>query len=418
MSPVPALTRVVLQNFKSIASCDVHLEQLTFLVGLNGAGKSNFIDAVRLCRDALRNPLDQVFATRASNLQSITHWNPNRYPGFGLRLELSLPFIGSAHYAFWIGPQSPRGFEVTDEECGIGGVTSERLSGLPSAEPGQFSYFRVRHGTVTEISGSKPTPTLFDSGVGTGRLYFPIASGAHPFREVYEALVNMEFYSPDPEAMKVDLDTSGPADVLDPNGSNIASVFDRISSEEPGAASRIIDYMRRIVPGLHAIRPEIFKTYKLLSFEQESSGSGVRTFLASSMSDGTLKALAVLVSLFQRSRGESRPSVIGIEEPETGLHPAAAGILFDALREGQGFGQVIVSSHSPDLLDNPEISSESILAVEASAGSTEIAPLDDVGRSSLQDRLYTPGELLRMDQLKPRHTIHELRERTGLFTGE
>ena len=415
MSTLPALTRVVLKDFRSIASCDVRLGQLTFLVGLNGAGKSNFIDALRLCRDALRNPLDQAFASRASNLQTITHWDPTGRPGFGLRLELTLPFFGPAHYAFWIGPQSPRGFEVTDEECSIGELTPQVASGLPSAEPKQFWHFRVRQGVVTEVSSSKPTPVCFDSGIGTDRLYLPIASGARPFREVYEPLVNMEFYSPDPEAMKIDLDTSGPADVLDPNGSNIASVFDRISRDHPEAASRIVDYMRRIVPGLHAIKPETFKTYKLLSFEQESAGPATRSGLASSMSDGTLRALAVVVSLFQRSGGQARPSMIAIEEPETGLYPAAAGILLDALREGQELGQIIISSHSPDLLDNLEIASECILALDASAGATEIAPLDDVGRSTLQDRLYTAGELLRMDQLKPRHAIHQRRP-AELFT--
>ena len=418
MSTLPVLTHVILRNFKSVASCDVRLSRLTVLVGLNGAGKSNFIDALRLCRDALRNPLDQAFATRASNLQTISHWNPGRQPGFGLRLELSLPFVGFARYAFQIGPQTPRGFEITDEECAVGDVAPEFLTGLTSRKPKQFSHFRVRHGIVTEVSGLKPNPTSFDSGVGTGRLYLPTASAAHPFREVYEALVNMEFYSPDPEAMKIDLDTSGPADILDTNGSNVASVFDRISVEDPERANRITEYMRRIVPGLLAIKPETFKTYKLLNFEQESAIPGVRTLLASSMSDGTLRALAVLVSLFQRSGDQPRPTVIGIEEPETGLHPAAVGILFDALREGQEFGQIIVSSHSPDLLDSPEISNESILAVDASAGATEIAPLDDVGRSSLQDRLYTAGELLRMDVLKPRREVQESSDANELFMSE
>jgi predicted ATPase len=247
-------------------------------------------------------------------------------------------------------------------------------------------------------------------------LYLPTASGFAGFREVHRALVDMQFYSPDPVAMKVNLDTSGPADTLTPDGSNIASVFHRISDESPEAAERITDYMRRIVPGLRSIKAESFRTYKLLNFEHQSSSPGQHTLLASSMSDGTLRALAVLVALFQRSGDQSRPSVIAIEEPETGLHPAAAGILFDALQECSRFGQVIVSSHSPDLLDNAEIPTESILAVDASSGRTEIAPLDEAGRSSLHDRLYTAGELLRMDQLKPQRVVRPQEELAELFT--
>jgi hypothetical protein len=36
------LTRVVLRNYKSIGYCDVRLNPLTYLVGANGSGKSNF----------------------------------------------------------------------------------------------------------------------------------------------------------------------------------------------------------------------------------------------------------------------------------------------------------------------------------------------------------------------------------------
>jgi ABC-type cobalamin transport system ATPase subunit len=87
MSTLPALTRVVLKDFRSIASCDVRLGQLTFLVGLNGAGKSNFIDALRLCRDALRNPLDQAFAGRAWYLAAAASLAGQR----GLKAPLSPP---------------------------------------------------------------------------------------------------------------------------------------------------------------------------------------------------------------------------------------------------------------------------------------------------------------------------------------
>ena len=46
------LRRVVLTNFKSIKGCFVNLGPLTFLVGQNGAGKSNFLDALRLVTEA------------------------------------------------------------------------------------------------------------------------------------------------------------------------------------------------------------------------------------------------------------------------------------------------------------------------------------------------------------------------------
>ena len=120
------------------------------------------------------------------------------------------------------------------------------------------------------------------------------------------------------------------------------------------------------------------------------------------MSDGTLQVLGVLVALFQRADGPNRrPGLIGIEEPETALHPAAAGALADVLREASEHVQVIVTSHSADLLDRDTIAEKSILAVEANHGKTRIAPLDDTGRTACRDGSFTAGELLRMDQLTP-----------------
>ena len=120
------------------------------------------------------------------------------------------------------------------------------------------------------------------------------------------------------------------------------------------------------------------------------------------MSDGTLRALGVLVALFQSKNGQSpRVPLVGIEEPEIALHPAAAGALLDALREASARTQVLVTSHSPDLLDDTRIATESILAVTADQGLTRIGPLDEVGISAVRDRLYTPGELLRLNQLTP-----------------
>ena len=76
-------------------------------------------------------------------------------------------------------------------------------------------------------------------------------------------------------------------------------------------------------------------------------------------------------------------------------------MLLDGLRDAADKTQIIITSHSPDLLDDKDLDPESILAVEASGGTTAIARVDEAGRSALRDRLYTTGELLRLDQLQP-----------------
>jgi len=120
------------------------------------------------------------------------------------------------------------------------------------------------------------------------------------------------------------------------------------------------------------------------------------------MSDGTVRALGILVALFQTGNGTgAHVPLVGLEEPEIALHPAAAGLLLDGLKEASRSTQVIVTSHSPDLLDDQQLDADSLLAVYAEAGSTHIAALDQAGRTAILNRLYTPGELLRLNQMRP-----------------
>ena len=92
---------------------------------------------------------------------------------------------------------------------------------------------------------------------------------------------------------------------------------------------------------------------------------------------------------------------VGIEEPEAALHPGAAGILRDGLQSAAERTQVAVTSHSPDLLDDKGVNDTNILAVENINGETRIGQIDDAGRQSIRDCLYTPGELLRLNQINP-----------------
>jgi hypothetical protein len=80
--------------------------------------------------------------------------------------------------------------------------------------------------------------------------------------------------------------------------------------------------------------------------------------------------------------------------------PGAAQVL-PALVEASEDRQVIVTSHSPDLLDDPAIMPDAVLAVRADGGNTVVGGLDAAGRMALRKRLYTAGELLRLDQLAP-----------------
>ena len=376
------LTQVVVKNYKSIASCDVRPGRLTFLVGPNGSGKSNFMDALRFVADALRTSLDHALRDRGGirEVRRRSHGHPTH---FGVRLEMTLPSGAHAHYAFRVGARPQGGYEVQQEEC----VAQD-------PETKKQNVFLVRRGEVRTSAQVAPAASY-------DRLYLVNASGLPEFRPVYEALSKMGFYNLNPERIR-DLQSPEPGDVLLRDGSNLAGVLQRLGDGSP-AKQRIEEYLSKVVPGVRGVDVAAIGPKDTLEFRQTVAGSpDPWRFLATNMSDGTLRALGVLVALFQSSNETGpRTPLVGIEEPEIALHPAAAGVLRDSLREASRQVQVLVTSHSPDLLDDESLDTDSILAVVSEAGVTKIGPVDDASRSTLRDHLYTAGELLRINQLQP-----------------
>ncbi|WP_420127825.1 AAA family ATPase [Longimicrobium sp.] len=374
------IRRVVIRNYKSIAACDVELRPLTFLVGPNGSGKSNFLDALRFVSDALQDSLGHAIRSRGGIAEIRRH--SRDYPShFGIRLEFDLPTGAHGHYAITIGGPT----SLQNEECFItGGVDTKS----------ERHFFRVSQGIVQEST------LALEPAVTPDRLFLVNASGTPDFRPVYDALSGMGFYNLNPDIIR-DLQTPGFRGRLARDGSNLVSVLQQLEAAAPHLKSRIEEYLSQVVPGIHAVDPVPVGPRETLVFAQRLA-DGDRPFLASSMSDGTLRALAILVALFQSgAEHEPAPSLVGLEEPETALHPAATGVLIDSMRDATSVRQVLVTSHSPDLLDNPSIADSEILAVNADEGETRVGHLDEAGRSVLRDHLFTAGDLLRMNQLRP-----------------
>lgn len=380
----PFIRRVTIRNYKSIAACQVDLQSLMFLVGPNGSGKSNFLDAPRFVADSLRTSLDHSLRDRGTikEVRRRSGGHPNH---FATRLDFVLPDGTTGHYSFRIGAKPGGRYEVQNEECLVN--SGSLLAG--------GHHYHVKAGKVVASSLSQLPAALPD------RLFLVAASGLPEFRPAFDALSTTQVYNLNPREVAA-MQKPDPGDLLRRDGSNAASVLHRL---DRGTRDRINDYLSRIAPGISTAEPKTLGSQETVEFRQVVKGQEHPwRFLASSMSDGTLRAFGILLAIFQASeapKGQRVPLLIGLEEPEMALHPAAASVLLAALREAAGHVQILVTSHSPDLLDNADIATESLLAVENEEGLTRIGGLDSAGRSMLRERLFTPGELLRQNQLAP-----------------
>lgn len=380
----PFIRRVTVRNYKSIAATQVDLQALMFLVGPNGAGKSNFLDALRFVADSLKTSLDHALRDRGTikEVRRRSGGHPNH---FAIRLDFVLPDGSAGHYSFRVGAKPSGGFEVQNEECRLAsGTKLDRVH-----------YYHIKAGTLVGSSISQMPASLAD------RLFLVAASGLPEFRPVFDALSGIEVYNLNPREI-AHMQKPDPGDLLRRDGENASSVLQQF---DPALRERISTYLSRIVPGVASAEPRTLGSQETIEFRQIVKGQEHPwRFLASSMSDGTLRAFGILLAIFQASVnqvGRRSPLLIGLEEPEMALHPAAASVLLAALREASQQVQILVTSHSPDLLDNPDIGTESVLAVDNDAGLTRIGPLDSAGRQMLKEELFTPGELLRQNQLAP-----------------
>lgn len=376
------IMRVVLRNYKSIQHCDITLGPLTFLVGPNGAGKSNFVEALRFLSYGLSSSLEQALDNR-SGFRSILHRGAGSESRISFEVFFRLGNKASGNYLVEIGALQDGPVAVTREECSVHSVRGS-------------DWFKVTSGAVTSNQGLTPAAS-------EEKLYLVNASGLAAFEPVYRALSSIAVYNPVPDEIR-GFKPERRYRTLDRTGSALAETIFKLKTLGPERLVRVTDYLRRINSNVLDIDAVSVDGNYNLRFELER-GSGLREdFPTQNISDGTLRALAVLVALFQKS--DRYPlSLIGLEEPEAGLHPAAAGVLFDSLVEASQFSQVVVTSHSPDLLDREDIPENSLKAVAMCEGNTVIGGTDEAGRIALKERLYTAGELMRMDQLRPEGTL-------------
>lgn len=393
---MPFVARLIVRNYRSIAHCDLVLQRLSFLVGPNGSGKSNLLDSLRFVSDALQTSLDHALRERGG-INEVRRRSGGHPTHFGVHLFFNLG-EGGGEYSFRIAARERGRYEVQDEMCRF----QPRLLH-------EWHTFHVKGGEVETSVGTAVPSAQPD------RLYLVNASGLDEFRPVYDHLSSMGFYNLNPDDVRA-LQRPDPGDLLTRTGKNLPSVLEQLARNAPESKARIEEFLSKVVVGLRGVDRVSVGPMETLQFKQEVQGSPHPwRFPAGSMSDGTLRALGILVALFQTSNGfRHRIPLVGIEEPEVALHPAAAGILLDALRLASRRTQVVVTSHSPELLDDDEINSDSIFAVLAEKGETKIGPVDEASRKILRDGLFTAGELLRLNQLRP--DLEEARRRGQQFS--
>ncbi len=386
--PAPFLRRVRIRNYKSIRFCDVTLEPLTVFVGRNGSGKSNFFDALAFLSDLMDNRV-AVAVERHGGWKRIHR----RQAGAGIGLGFDADFESTD------GPcQASYKLELEPDADGQARVVYERLDVSGTAtrpNPGQSYEFKDGYARMLPDPGT--------NGASGGSFRLPEYGG--PFLRVSDLELHREFsdllrtsrtFAFEPARMRVPV--SGKSAVLARDGHNLAAALRALAARTPEFAERAGQFLNAAVPQVMSCASTAVGEYEILVFDVAVGLGAVGPFDAASVSDGTLRALAALVAAYEVLPG-GRPGFVAIEEPETGIHPFAAHVLMAAFDEAALSTQVLVSTHSPDLLDAEEVTPERVRVVQFIDGETVIGPVGEAGASIVRDHLNTLGGLERDDRL-------------------
>jgi predicted ATPase len=375
----PLVVRVRASNFRSLEHCDVHLHPLNVLLGFNAAGKSNFLDILRFVSDAVENGPVQA-AARRGGFDALLHRSPGHLAtSFDIQLDLMLVVNDHdgpvpASYSFEIGldPLDEVPLLVLDESASITLPTG--VLELPLTAPGRSSRLRL------------PTSAIDEDA---------------PQAILEAALGAMRFYDLDTDVLR-ELDEQPPRlPYLGPRGEHLGRVLGALA-EDPIGKERFDAYLAALVPGALSMEERKEGRYSTVQARfRVGDRQPEALFLRESLSEGTLRGAGTLAALLQPPASGGRIPLIGIEEPETALHPANVNALYEALDDASQQTQVMVTSQSSDLLDSEYAHVDHILAVANHDGVTHIGPVDAAGRAILDKRIMSLSELHRSGQMRP-----------------
>ncbi len=370
------LSRMTLSNFRSVGEdVSIDFEPLTVLVGINGSGKSNLLDAPRFVAQALTEGLESAVEDR-HGFDALRR--DVARPRGNVSIQLELEHDGwSARYLVSIGAGRSR-----DEFA----VRFERLDVLDRTTFRSDSLIKNRNGWVTTTWKGLNAPVK-----DMRNLALLAVGGDERLAPVVDALKAVETYALFPEELR----RAHPPDsrrYLSKLGTNWPSIVRRVVGSTAARDLRLaLDAVTRDIVDIRASRPIAGRN--AVEFAHWRGDGKVQWFPASRESDGTLRIAGILTALVQ----QPPLLMVGVEEPEQTVHVGVLQLLYEFLEEAARSSTVVVTTHSADLLDLVPV--EAIRVVTRIGGTTRVARLDEGQQELVRQQLESPGGLLRSQGL-------------------
>lgn len=339
------LREVTIKGYKSIAfdnPVTLKLENVSILLGANGAGKSNIIGFFRMLSYMMSKSFGRYVEMEGTS-NSLLHYGAKKTPV----ISGSLKFVANNSenaYQFSLSNATPDRLIITEEriECHQNGE-------------------------------EKP----YESSLETNFKESSLAESENPVaKSIYKMLSFCKVYQFHDSSAEGPLRQSCPvetANYLQAHGNNLPSFLLFLMNNYKESYKRIVDYVRDVVPQFQDFYLEPANNFISLRW-MDNSATDYR-FNAYQISDGSIRFIALATLLLQPA--ETMPNVIILDEPELGLHPYAITQLAEMIKDASIHAQVIVATQSKDLVDHFDIDNISVVEMDAKTRSTTIHKLNE-----------------------------------------
>lgn len=367
-SPRMRLLWLEASNYRSIGKdVRVHFCDLTALVGPNGAGKSNVLDVARFLREALTLGLEPAISRRLgiARLRRSSPTTP-----YSVKVSVGVADSTGAEWGYYI--------QIDGARHGTYVLNYEELWHRPAGAPELREILHVSKGNVTLApEGLAPRGSAEE-------LVLPSVAGHPMVKPLIDFLRNIRIHSIFPRDLAAP-QAVGTRPPLDDTGTNWCAALKALP---PQATAELELALARITDEITGVRVDATGGYYVAEFRHEIDGS-VRWFNAAQESDGTLRLAGILTGLLQ----DPPPPLIAIEEPELTINPGLLPLIFDYLEAASDRTQVVITTHSPELLDMLDV--DALRVVRRAEGATQVMMVSPEQRILVRDALASPGEILR-----------------------
>ncbi|GAB4132599.1 MAG: ATP-binding protein [Cyanobacteria bacterium J069] len=375
------ITRIILRNWRNFRSVDVNLRDRVFLVGPNASGKSNFLDSLRFLRDLAKDGGGLQKAVRdRGGLSKIRCLYARRYPDVEIEVRLSENELIEPTWIYSVGIKQRKGGQ------------NEPI----------LSYERVWKDGKQLIN--RPDSEDKKDDLRLTQTYLEQINANAEFREVSKFLESVLYLHLVPQLLRYPESFSGPGIQDDPFGRNfLERVIKTPEKTRRSRLRKIEDALRIAVPQLKQltdVKDEMGIPHLEAVYEHWRPGAGKQR--EDQFSDGTLRLIGLLWSLLESN------SLLLLEEPELSLNSGITAKLPSLIYRLQKpkRRQVMLSTHSADLLSDEGIGGEEVLLMTPTSEGTKVEVASSI--QEISDLLE--GGLTIADAALPRATPSQVEQ--------